>query len=174
MALVVVVQHDRDEAARYAQWLDGLGHSFLFCEGPSPSDYGCALHRLGFCPLWELGDVLLYEPWLHKNRDEANSDALIAALRRRYPAKPLVILGPSPVVPSWAERLARNDSLVRTVFPASRAAVRAVVEPLLMTTQGQGTADELVRPSGVDECRTTFPLTEEHVARDCPERQERK
>lgn len=151
MALVVVVQRDEETARRYAGWLADEGHAATFCPGPTAPDYRCAFLRDGRCPLLERADLGVYDPWLDRDRYEANSADLVLALRGRYPDRPLVLIGPSLVTPTWVERLARRDPLVRAVFPASRtgllAAVAALVGPAGQPRSADGGPD--ARPAAV-------------------------
>jgi hypothetical protein len=131
MALIVLVQRSREDADRYQAWLLGPGRAFRYCGGPSVPGYTCAFQREGACDFWQAGDLFVYDAWLDKSRYEANSNELVAALRRRYPHKPLVLVGPGPVTPTWVERLMRADPLVRAVFPVQREQLTATVAELL-------------------------------------------
>ena len=131
MGLMVIVQRDRGESLRYAKWLNRLGHSSVFCGGPLPPVYECRFKRQGECVLWESGVLFVYHPWLDRDRRESNSDELVLALRGHYPVKPLILVGPEPAPPAWVERLARQDRLVRAVFPATPKALLAAATELL-------------------------------------------
>ncbi len=131
MAVVVLVQRSGEESARYATWLQTLGHSFVICRGPGPPTHLCAFQRDGRCQLWEAGDLFIYDPWLDAGRYEANSEDLVLALRRRYPEKPLILAGPGTITPTWVERLAASDARTRAVFPATRDAMLSAAGALL-------------------------------------------
>jgi hypothetical protein len=137
MGMVVIVQRDRAESLRYAKWLNRLGHSSVFCGGPQPPVYECRFERHGECVLWESGVLFVYHPWLDTGRNESNTDRLAQALRQHYPDKPLILVGKDTVVPTWVERLARRDSLVRAVFPATpRTLIAAATELLAAAPAG--------------------------------------
>lgn len=157
MVIVVIVQRGQEEAERYISWLQGEGYTFLTCGGPGAergagaadesgqagvmARYTCQFWREGRCAYWEVGDLFVYDAWLDKSRSEANSDELVAHLRRRYPSRPLVLVGPNAITPTWVERLTRADPLVRAVFPANREGLRQAVAALLERARASATPE---------------------------------
>lgn len=131
MAHVVIVQRKRTDSLRYALWLLRQGHTHAFCDGPSALPNQCKYRQRGSCPLWESGDLLIYDPWLDKDLHEASSEALVCSLREHYPDTPLILIGPQEVTPTWVDHLARQDALVRAVFPARPLALADAVQELL-------------------------------------------
>ncbi len=64
MALIVLVERNRDSAERHAGWLDGLGHTFRYCGGPHAPDFRCPFQQTGSCDLWKTGELFIYDACL--------------------------------------------------------------------------------------------------------------
>ena len=115
---VLVVQRDAAYAAVLTRRFQAAGFQVVGCAGPHPPDYHCYVltgtspggepappGAEGRCPIVEIVDVLVYDPWLYATKGSSDASALIRALRRRYPSQPIVLAWPEQGLPRLGDHL---------------------------------------------------------------------
>ena len=60
-ALILLVEHDEQRTALFGGWLQGAGHEFITCPGPSAPAYSCIGSRAGHCPLVDPASLVVLD-----------------------------------------------------------------------------------------------------------------
>jgi hypothetical protein len=131
MPKIVLTQGDRKDADRFGDWLSAAGYHVMTCPGPSAPAYRCFMLETSTCPVAATADLLIYDPWLECDSDEADATELVRALRERYHRVPILMVSMQYGFPEGLVRLARTDPDLRLLFRPSRWELdRAVTETL--------------------------------------------
>jgi hypothetical protein len=115
MKRVVVVHGQGELGATCRSMLESAGYETIACQGPLPPETLCHVLDDGSCPLCESCDLLVYDPWVHESLGPQGSAPIIAALRRRYARKPVIVLGAPADVPLGIAAIAADDPHLRFV-----------------------------------------------------------
>ncbi len=99
MKRVLVAQRDRPFAEALERVLQTAGYGVLLCPGPWPPTRRCIRCDVGYCPLTEGADALIYDPSLV---------ALAIWSAREHPDLPLVLTWPEEGEPSGVAAIQRR------------------------------------------------------------------
>ncbi len=99
MYTVLIGHHDRAYAEGLERELRAEGFRVITCPGPWPPARLCIRHEVGYCPLTEGADALVYDPSL---------TALAIASGRAHPDLPLVLAWPGADEPTGVAAIQRR------------------------------------------------------------------
>ncbi len=113
MRTVLIAQADQEFAEVLANPLSAAGYHTITCPGPWPPALRCIRCDVGYCPLTEQADLLIYDPDLLGYDAQGNPHRL-AAESAAAEAVPLLLAWPGPDEPATAaEVLARVPTAAR-------------------------------------------------------------
>ncbi len=125
MRTVLIAHRDVNFASSLAAQLGGAGYRTIICPGPWPPTMRCIRCDVGYCPLTEGTDVMIYDPdlmALHKDGREYNL-AIDSALA--HPEVPLLVAWPDSYAPQH----------LQTLLDRVPSAVRAARDPAELIEQ---------------------------------------
>ena len=99
MYTVLIGHRDRSYAERLERELRAEGFCVVTCPGPWPPARLCIRHEVGYCPLTEGADALVYDPGL---------TALAIASGRAHPDVPMVLAWPEDEEPTGVTAIQRR------------------------------------------------------------------
>jgi hypothetical protein len=90
MRTILIAKADLTATSQRVNLLAGAGYNVITCPGPWPPDR-CSRHTVGYCPLTESADLMLYDPTLegHDTNGQACTLAIDSGLA--HPDVPLVL-----------------------------------------------------------------------------------
>ena len=142
MRTILIAHRDVGYATSLAGTLSSVGYRTIICPGPWPPAMRCIRCDVGYCPLTEETDLMIYDPDLEALDKAGVSYNLAVDSARAHSDVPLVLAWPDGTEPT-------KVSYVQTEVPTARIAVRETgaflkqVAELIGTPAEQGAATEL-------------------------------
>jgi hypothetical protein len=98
MRTILIANADLATTSQRVNLLAGAGYNVITCPGPWPPNR-CSRHTVGYCPLTEGADLMLYDPTLegHGTNGQAYTLAIDSGLA--HPDVPLVLDSDDPSYP---------------------------------------------------------------------------
>lgn len=149
MRTVLIAHRDASFASSLATPLLQAGYRTITCPGPWPPALRCIRCDVGYCPLTEAADVLIYDPNLVGYDGQGSAHALAVDSAQAHPDVPLLLAWPEAEEPTATETIA---SQVARVQRASREAGALVeqVWSLVGPPFAQSTVVRPGKPAGTD------------------------
>src|SRR6266498_2752062 len=96
MRTVLIAQRDSSYAERLAAPLMAAGYRTITCPGPWPPALRCVRCDVGYCPLTEAADLLIYDPDLTAYGPDGQCHTLAVDSANAHPDVPLLLAWPGP------------------------------------------------------------------------------
>ena len=141
MRTILIAHRDVGYATSLAGTLSSAGYRTIICPGPWPPAMRCIRCDVGYCPLTEETDLMVYDPDLEALDKSGAPYNLAVDSARAHPEVPLVLAWPDGVEPT-------KVAYVQTEVPTARIAVRDTpaflrqLEELIGTALEPGAATE--------------------------------
>lgn len=128
MRTVLIAHRDVEFASTLAARLSGVGYRTIICPGPWPPTMRCIRCDVGYCPLTEGTDLMIYDADLVGQDAEGRSHNLAVDSARAHPDVPLLL--------AWPD--GREPAMLATVLKAAPAARIASKDPGELVQQVRG------------------------------------
>jgi hypothetical protein len=125
MRTIVIAEPDRTFADRLAQPLRTAGYRVATCPGPWPPELRCIRCDIGYCPLTEGADLLIYNPDLLGYGIDGAPHLLALDTGEAHPDVPLLL--------AWAGE--EEPSSVARILATVPNALRAASDPAPLLDQ---------------------------------------
>src|SRR5581483_7171946 len=127
MRTIIIAQRDVQYAERLAAVLGAAGYRAITCPGPWPPALRCIRQDVGYCPLGEAADLLIYDPDLVARDADQHEHRLVEESAAAQADVPVLLAWPGEAEPAAlatvlaqvprASRAARSpEALVQQVF----------------------------------------------------------
>src|SRR5436309_11225976 len=100
MITVLVAQPNVKFASALAEPLLAAGYRAITCPGPWPPALRCIRCDVGYCPLTEAADLLIYDPDLVAHGADGQCHILAVDSANAHPDVPLLLAWPGPDEPA--------------------------------------------------------------------------
>ena len=138
----VLIAHGNPNVANLLDaQLKDAGYRTVTCGGPWPPKLRCIRCDVGYCPLTEGADLMIYDPELVGIDDEGNVYNLALDSARAHPEVPMILVSGSEESSRTSEIIAQAPHVVRAA--STGAELVAQLRSALTSTPGQVIA---VRP----------------------------
>ncbi len=148
MRTILIAHRDVGYATSLAGTLSSAGYRTIICPGPWPPAMRCIRCDVGYCPLTEETDLMVYDPDLEATNKAGAPYNLAVDSAHAHPDVPLILAWPDGVEP-------QKTSYVQTQVPSARIAIREPaaflrqIEELIGSPVEAGAASDHYRLAGV-------------------------
>ncbi len=91
MRTILIAHRDVDFASDLAAAISSAGYRTVICPGPWPPTLRCIRCDVGYCPLTEGTDLMIYDPGLRGGRYDGDGRNLAIDSAKAHPDVPLLL-----------------------------------------------------------------------------------
>jgi hypothetical protein len=135
MRTILIAQRNISFSNQLVTELRQAGYHVIDCPGPWPPVERCIRCDVGYCPLTEGADLMIYDPFLTALDDQGKRYNLAADSARAHPDVPMLLAWPHDEVPDAGTlRAIRSDApqvhVAAHIREARLAQIHALLEKL--------------------------------------------
>jgi hypothetical protein len=128
MRTVLIAHQDTDYASRISAGLLEAGYRTITCPGPWPPALRCIRCDVGYCPLTEGADLLIYDPELVARDGEGALHTLAVDTGRAHPDVPVLLAWASEEEPGIVAAIRAEVPRIGVAAKDPRALAAQVTE----------------------------------------------